>query len=392
LLQGNPIVVVGASLAGLRAVEALRKRGVDRPIVWVSAESALPYDRPPLSKQILRGDWEPARSALKANYSLLGVEPLLGVRAASLDAQNRQVVLSNGDLVPYSAVVIATGARARTLPGTEGVPGVHTLRTLDDALAIREALGRRPRVAIVGAGFIGLEVASSCRALGLDVTIVEALKTPLERQLGESLGAAVADMHVGRGVKLRTGVSVERLLGGDRVEVLVLSDGSKVEADLVVVGIGVIPETRWLEGSAVRLERGVLCDSRCRTGVPDVVACGDVARWRDPDGELMQVEHWTNAVEQANAAVAALLDGDGAPEYRTVPYFWSDQYDAKLQFAGRIEPGDTLRVVSGSVMTRDLVAIYGRAGRLTAVLTVNNPAAFIRTRKALQQGAPFDAA
>ncbi len=390
MVEGNPIVVVGASLAGLRAVEALRKRGVDRSIVWLSAENALPYDRPPLSKQVMRGDWEPARSALKANYALLGVEPLLGVRATSLDARNRQVVLSNGGVVPYSAVVIATGARARTLPGTEGVPGVHVLRTLDDAVAIREALARRPRVAIVGAGFIGLEVASSCRALGLDVTVVEALKTPLERQLGETLGAAVADLHVAEGVKLRTGVSVERVLGGARVEVLVLSDGSKVEADLVVVGIGVVPETRWLEGSAVPLERGVLCDSRCRTGVPDVVACGDVARWRDPDGNMMLVEHWTNAVEQANAAVAALLDGDGAPEYRTVPYFWSDQYDAKLQFAGQIEPGDTLRVVSGSVMTRDLVAIYGRRGRLTAVLTVNNPAAFIRTRRALQQGAPFD--
>jgi NADPH-dependent 2,4-dienoyl-CoA reductase/sulfur reductase-like enzyme len=202
----------------------------------------------------------------------------------------------------------------------------------------------------------------------------------------------VADLHVAEGVTLRTGVSVERVLGGDRVETLVLSDGSKVEADLVVVGIGVIPETRWLAGSAVRLERGVLCDSRCRTGVPDVVACGDVARWRDGAGNMMQVEHWTNAVEQANAAVAALLDGDGAPAYRTVPYFWSDQYDVKLQFAGHVEPGDTLRVVSGSVTTRDLVAIYGRAGRLTAVVTVNNPGVFIRTRRAVQQGAPFDAA
>jgi NADPH-dependent 2,4-dienoyl-CoA reductase/sulfur reductase-like enzyme len=392
-LEGaNPIVVVGGSLAGLRAVEALRKRGVDRPIVWVSAENALPYDRPPLSKQVLRGDWEPSRSALKVNYALLGVEPLLGIRATSLDAQKRQVVLSNGDVVPYSGLVIATGARARELPGTEGVTGVHTLRTLDDAVAIREALGRRPRVTVVGAGFIGLEVASSCRALGLDVTVVEALATPLERQLGPDMGAAVAGLHVAEGVTLRTGVSVERVLGGDRVETLVLSDGSKVEADLVVVGVGVVPETRWLEGSAVRLERGVLCDSRCRTSVQDIVACGDVARWRDADGKAMHVEHWTNAVEQANAAVAALLDGDGGPEYRTVPYFWSDQYDVKFQFAGQVEPGDTLRVVSGSVMTRDLVAIYGRGGRLTAVLTVNNPAAFIRTRRLVQQGAPFDAA
>ncbi|HVW30821.1 MAG TPA: FAD-dependent oxidoreductase [Polyangiaceae bacterium] len=389
--SSNPIVVVGGSLAGLRAVESLRRRGVDRSVVWVSAEDTLPYDRPPLSKQVLRGEWEPSRTALKANYALLGVEPLLGVRATSLDAENRQVHLSNGDVVPYSGVVIATGATARNLPGAEGLRGVHTLRTLADAVAIRRALEQRPRVAVVGAGFIGLEVASSCRALGLEVTVVEALPTPLERQLGATMGQAVADVHAAEGVKLRAGVSVQRVLEtADRVEALVLSDGSTLAADLVVVGIGVEPETRWLTGSGVRLERGVLCDSRCRTSVPDVVACGDVARWIDAAGNATLVEHWTNAVEQANAAVAALLDGDGAPEYRTVPYFWSDQYDAKLQFAGQVAPGDTLRVVSGSVATRDLVAIYGRAGRLTAVLTVNNPAAFIRTRRALQQGAPFD--
>ena len=389
--RGNPVVVVGASLAGLRAVEALRRRGDDRRIVWVSAERTLPYDRPPLSKQILRGEWEPARAALKANYSLLGVEPLLGVRAVALDADKRQVTLSNGDAVSYSGLVVATGATARTLAGAERFAGVHTLRTLDDAMAIRSELERRPRVAVVGAGFIGLEVAASCRGLGLDVTVVDALPTPLERQLGPVMGAAVAELHVAQGVTLRAGVSVERVVGEDRVEALVLSDGSAVHADLVVVGIGVEPETRWLEGSAVRLQRGVLCDSRCRTSAPDVVACGDVTRWRDASGETMHVEHWTNAVEQANAAVAALLDGDGAPEYRSVPYFWTDQYDAKLQFAGQVQPGDSLRIVGGSVDTRNLLAVYGRAGRMTAVLAVNDPAAFIRTRRALHDGAAFEA-
>jgi 3-phenylpropionate/trans-cinnamate dioxygenase ferredoxin reductase subunit len=234
-------------------------------------------------------------------------------------------------------------------------------------------------------------VAAVCRGLGLDVTVVEALETPLERALGSTMGAAVAALHASEGVVLRTGTGVERILGEGNVERLVLADGSTVDADLVVIGVGVIPETRWLEGSSVELDRGVVCDSRCRTTAPDVVACGDVARWTSKEGKAMHVEHWTNAVEQANAAVSALLDGDGAPEYATVPYFWSDQYDAKLQFAGQIEPEDTLRVVSGSVATRDLVAIYGRAGRLTGVLTVNNPAAFIRTRRALQQGAAFDA-
>jgi NADPH-dependent 2,4-dienoyl-CoA reductase/sulfur reductase-like enzyme len=391
LAASNPLVVVGASLAGLRAVEAFRRRGVDRPIVWVGAESVLPYDRPPLSKQILRGEWEPARTALKANYPMLGAEPMLGVRATSLDAPARRVTLSNGDSIPYSGVVIATGAAARGLRGAEHLPGMHVLRTLEDAVALRRALEKRPRVAVVGAGFIGLEVAAVCRGLGLDVTVVEALETPLERALGSTMGAAVAALHASEGVVLRTGAGVERILGEGNVERLVLADGSTVDADLVVIGVGVIPETRWLEGSSVELDRGVVCDSRCRTTAPDVVACGDVARWTSKEGKAMHVEHWTNAVEQANAAVSALLDGDGAPEYATVPYFWSDQYDAKLQFAGQIEPEDTLRVVSGSVATRDLVAIYGRAGRLTGVLTVNNPAAFIRTRRALQQGAAFDA-
>lgn len=386
----EPLVVVGASLAGLRAVEALRRRGDSRPVVWVGAESILPYDRPPLSKQILRGEWEPARAMLKANYAALGVEPMLGVRATALDAGARRVVLSSGERVGYSGVVIATGATARTLADAEGVMGVHTLRTMEDALAIRAALQARARVAIVGAGFIGLEVAASCRALGLDVTVVEALPVPLERQLGAAMGREVAALHVTEGVHLRTGVAVERLLGEGRVAGLALSDGSTVDADLVVVGIGVEPETRWLEGSAVELDRGVLCDSRCRTTARDVVACGDVVRFRDASGTLRYIEHWTNAVEQAGAAIAALLDGDAASEYTPLPYFWSDQYDLKLQFAGRVEAGDELRVVSGSVATRDLVAVYGRGGRMTAVLTVNNPAAFIRTRKAISQGAAFE--
>jgi 3-phenylpropionate/trans-cinnamate dioxygenase ferredoxin reductase subunit len=381
----EPIVVVGASLAGLRAVEALRRRGVDRSIVWVGAEATLPYDRPPLSKQVLRGTLTPERTALRANYPALGVEPLLGVRAVSLDGRNRQITLSNGDRVPYSAVIIATGARARPLPGTESIAGVHTLRTLEDALAIRAALERRPRVAVVGAGFIGLEVAASCRALGLEVTVVELLATPLERSLGKALGDAVAELHASEGVRLHTGVSVERVLGGEAFGGLSLSDGSIVEAELLVVGVGVVPETAWLDGSGVMLDRGVRCDSRCRTALPDVLACGDVVRWDGPAGPgTLHVEHWTNAVEQANAAVATLLDGDAAPPYVPLPYFWSDQYDAKLQFAGQVGEGDVLRVESGSVLTRDLVATYAHEGRVTAVLTVNNPAVFIRTRRAMQ--------
>ncbi len=268
---------------------------------------------------------------------------------------------------------------------------MHTLRTLDDALAIREGLARRPRVAIVGAGFIGLEVAASCRALGLDVTVVEAAPVPLEGAIGAVMGGAIAALHRSHGVTLRTAVAVESIIGDRTVAGLRLADGTIVDAELVIVGIGVAPETRWLEGSGVVLDRGVSCDSRCRAGPPGIVACGDVARWPNPlFGETMRVEHWTNAVEQADAAVAALLDGDAAPPFAPVPYFWSDQYDVKLQLAGRVAPGDTVRVVEGSMEGRSLVALYGRAGRLRAVLTVNKPAALIRYRRALHEGATLE--
>ena len=266
---------------------------------------------------------------------------------------------------------------------------MHTLRTLDDAMAIRRALERTPRVAVVGAGFIGLEVAASCRALGLDVTVVEAASVPLGAAIGDTMGNAIASMHRERGVTLRTGTGVAELVGDGAVAGLRLSDGTTVDAELVVVGIGVIPETRWLAGSGVALDGGVVCDDRCRTNVPDVFACGDVARYYNPIfGELMRVEHWTNAVEQATAVVASILDED-APAPSSVPYFWSDQYDAKIQFAGRIAPGDTLRVEEGTVHDKNLVAVYGRAGKLRGVLTVNKPAALIRSRRAIAEGAAF---
>lgn len=384
------IAVVGASLAGLRAVDALRKRGFDGTITWIGAEAELPYDRPPLSKQILRGEWEPARAALKANYDALGVDLRLGAPATRLDLQTRAVELDGGASVPFDGLVIATGAKPRTLRGADGLSGVFTLRTLGDALAIKEALGRRPRVAIIGAGFIGLEVAASCRTLGLDVTVVEALDAPLAPAIGSEMGRAIADMHRERGVALRTGVTVQGFEGSGSVSALRLSDGTTEPADLVVVGIGVTPETAWLESSGLALGDGVLCDERCATSAEGVVACGDVARFKTGlNGATVRVEHWSNAVEQSAAAAARLLDGPSAPAFTSVPYFWSDQYDAKIQFAGRRSPDDTLRIVEGSIAERNLVAHFGRAGKLTAVLTVNKPAAFIRGRKAIGEGAEF---
>lgn len=388
----HQIAVIGASLAGLRAVEALRRRGFDGRIVWIGAETALPYDRPPLSKQILRGEWTRERIALPANpgYDALGVDLRLGRRATSLSPANRCVVLDDGEEVPFDGAVIATGATPRRIRGMDGMEGVHVLRTLEDALALRRTLERSPRVAIVGAGFIGLEVAASCRALGLDVTVVETAQVPLANALGREMGGAVAELHRANGVALRTGIAVEGIVSGARVEALRLSDGTAVPADVVVVGVGVAPSTEWLQGSGIRVEDGVVCDVRCVTSVPGVVACGDVARWDNPlFGESMRVEHWTNAVEQANAAVAALLDGDAAPPFAPVPYFWSDQYDVKIQFAGRAAGSDAFRVVEGSVATKNLVALYGKGGKLRGVLAVNKPAALIKYRRAIANGEAF---
>jgi 3-phenylpropionate/trans-cinnamate dioxygenase ferredoxin reductase subunit len=385
----SEIVVVGASLGGLRAVEGLRRRGYEGRIVWIGAEAHLPYDRPPLSKQVIRGEWGGERTALKTNYEALGAELRLGRRAVSLSPGDRTVVLDDGESVHYDGLVIATGASARNLPGA--LPqGVHVLRTLDDALRIRERLQGSPRVAIVGAGFIGLEVAASCRALGLDVTVVELLQVPLAHAVGRRMGEDIVNLHRDRGVTVRNGIGVERVLGDDVVQGLALTDGTVVAADLVVVGIGVVPETAWLEGSGVALDRGVVCDDRCRTNVPSVVACGDVVRAPNAlFGEVMRVEHWSNAVDQAQIAVAALLDGDAAPPNAAVPYFWSDQYDLKFQFAGRVVESDELRIVQGSVAEKNLVAHYGRAGKLRGVLAVNQPGAFLRGRKALGEGASF---
>jgi 3-phenylpropionate/trans-cinnamate dioxygenase ferredoxin reductase subunit len=384
------VAVVGASLAGLRAVEALRRRGHDAKITWIGAEPVLPYDRPPLSKQVLRGEWQPERAALKADYQKLDVEPELGRRATGLDAGARRLRLDDGRELGYDGLVVATGAAPRRLLGCD-LEGVHTLRTLEDALAIRRVLERRPRVVIVGAGFIGLEVAASCRMLGLEVTLVELEPVPLAGLLGSVIGESIAGLHRDHGVELRGGVRVRRLIGERQVEGVEVDGDRVLPADLVVVGIGVAPTTEWLEGSGVALDDGVVCDDRCAASVPGIVACGDVARFtHGASGESLRIEHWSNAVEQADAAVRRLLEGPSAPPYAAVPYFWSDQYDAKIQFVGRTRGADAMRVIEGGVATKNLVAVYERAGKLCAALTVNKPASLIKLRRAIAEGTAFE--
>jgi len=390
------IAVVGASLAGLRAAEALRRLGFAGRLALVGAERHLPYDRPPLSKEVLRGTRAPETLALckPGAWDALDLDLRLGVRATGLDPARRRVALATGEELAFDGLVIATGATPRALPRTPPLAGIHTLRSLDDCLAIRAELECGPRVAVVGAGFIGAEVAATCRQRGLEVTLLEALPAPLAAALGPEIGALLGAIHRDHGVDLRCGVGVAGFSGGARVEEVRLGDGSRAAADLVVVGIGVAPETGWLAGSGLELADGVVCDETLATGAPGIVAAGDVARWTNPlFGESMRVEHWTNAVEQGEAAAARLLAGaGGASPFAPVPYVWSDQYDCKIMSAGSFRADDERRIVHGSLAERRFVALYGREGRLVGALAMNRARQLVGYRRQIREGASLEEA
>jgi 3-phenylpropionate/trans-cinnamate dioxygenase ferredoxin reductase subunit len=395
------ILVVGASLAGLRAAEEVRHEGHAGPVVILGDEVHPPYDRPPLSKQFLSGAWDVTRIHHHAPDKLdsLGLVFRLGRGAVSLDTEARSVGLDDGTTVHYDGLIVATGARARTLPGTEGMSGVSTLRTLDDCLGIRadlEAAGTGARVVVIGAGFIGSEVAATCHGLDARVTVVEALPTPLARVLGEQMGDACAQLHRAHGVTLLTGVGVEGVTSdpGSATPVVVrLADDTRLDADLVVVGVGVVPAVEWLEGSGLVLDNGVVCDQSL-FAADGVVAAGDVARWTLPaSGEQVRVEHWTNAAESGAAAARNLLSGSHAAQpYGPVPFFWSDQYTTKIQMIGLPGPDDEVVVVEGSVDEGKLVALYRRGDRLRAVLAFSRPRHLMSYRPLLAAGASFDEA
>ncbi|MGW0913404.1 NAD(P)/FAD-dependent oxidoreductase [Streptomyces sp. NPDC002784] len=382
------VTVVGASLAGLYAARELRAQGFDGRLVIVGEESHRPYDRPPLSKDFLTGRIDEGRLALidAEETAELDAEWHLGTRARGLDARGRAVLLDNGRTVPTDGVVIATGASPRRLPGAE-LAGVHTLRTLDDARILREELTRGPRrVVVIGGGFIGAETASSCAALGHTVTVVEAAPLPLVPQLGAEMAAVCAALHRRGGVQLVTATGVAGLTGTAAVSGVALADGRDLPADVVIVGIGAAPNTAWLGGSPLALQDGVLCDEGCMTALPQVVAVGDVAR---VGGH--RAEHWTSATEQPRVAVANLLAGHTSRTVRSVPYFWSDQYGARIQFAGRHRDGDTVRITEGALSDGapaegGFLAVYERDGRTTAVLAVDRPRPFMRLRRELGRG------
>jgi 3-phenylpropionate/trans-cinnamate dioxygenase ferredoxin reductase subunit len=391
------IVIVGASLAGLRAAEELRNLGHVGGLTIVGDEPHRPYDRPPLSKQVLAGAKPPESTALAVSRGTLddlALDWRLGESATGLDLKGRSVLLAGGEKLPYDGLVIATGASPKRLPGTDHLDNVHTLRTLDDCEAIRAALEASPRrVAVVGAGFIGAEVAATCRGLGIEVSMIEALPVPLERGLGPAMGSVVADLHRDHGVDVRLGVGVVLIEGSDHAERIRLTDGTVLDVDLVVIGIGVSPNTGWLEDSGLTLDNGVLCDATC-AAAPGVVAAGDVARWTNVRfGAVMRIEHWDNAIAMGTHAAHTLVAGPTAAEpYTPVPWFWSDQYDRKIQLAGLAGPDDTVQVVSGSVEERRFVAFYGRAGRLVGVLGMSQPAKVIRWRALVDQGVTWDEA
>ncbi|MFF8970253.1 NAD(P)/FAD-dependent oxidoreductase [Streptomyces sp. NPDC014995] len=381
------ITVVGASLAGLSTVRALRAEGYDGEIVVVGEERHAPYDRPPLSKDFLKGDIGAEGLALgdADEYEVLDAQWLLGERAVRLDPVARSVTLAGGRHVRTDGIVIATGATPRTLPGTDGLAGVHTLRTLEDAQALRaELLDGLPRVVVIGAGFIGAEVASTAHRLGLHVTVVEALPVPLERQLGREMGLVVSSLHSDHGVRLLCGSGVAELIGEGRVTGVRLADGRVLPADIVVAGVGVWPNTDWLVGSGVQVDDGVVCDAGCATGVPGVVAVGDVARCPNPfTGRHARIEHWSNATEQAKTAARTLLTGVPAEAPLIPPYFWSDQYQVRIQVAGHVAPGAEPEVVQGDIDSRTFTAVYRREGTPVAVLSLNQPKFFNRLRRTL---------
>jgi 3-phenylpropionate/trans-cinnamate dioxygenase ferredoxin reductase component len=378
----DTIVVAGASLAGLRAVEALRREGYGGRIVVAGAETHLPYDRPPMSKELLAGKTEPEQIALrKQPYEDLDADWRLGRRATALDIGNREVELHDGERLPFDGLVIATGATPRTLSNQPTMAGLFTLRTLDDCLAIRGLLDASPeRVVVIGAGFIGAEVAATCRGRGVAVTVLEALAAPMVRGVGPVIGEVLGEIHRDQGVDLRCNVVVDGFVGDDHVTGVRLADATMIEGDLVLVAVGVAPETRWLEGSGLTLDNGVVCDETL-LAAPGIVAAGDVARWPNPlfDGELMRLEHWTNATEQGVHAAKRLL-GDGEP-FSSVPFVWSDQYDLKIQTVGRFRGDDEMTIAHGSLEERRFVALFGRGGRVMGAMGFSRPRQVMQYRR-----------
>ncbi|NUS12575.1 MAG: FAD-dependent oxidoreductase [Streptomyces sp.] len=381
----NRIVVVGASAAGLAAAETLRREGYEGTLTLVGDEPLAPYDRPPLSKQILSGQWRPDRLPLRtpADLAALDLDLRLGVAATGLQLAERTVRLADGTTLPYDGLILATGVRPRRLPGE----GAHVLRTLDDALTLRDSLGRGRRLVVVGAGFLGAEAAATARRLGAEVTLLEPAPVPLAHAVGAEVGRMLARVHRDEGVDLRCGAAVTEVTEDG----VLLASGEVVEADEVLVAIGSVPNTAWLDGSGLAVGDGVVCDAYGEAA-RNVYAAGDVARWYNPLFEAsMRIEHRTNAAEMGMAVARNLLARE-RPEARRpfapVPYFWSDQYDMKVRAYGFLRGHDEVAVVEGALAERRFVAVYRTGERVSGALAVGMPPKAIRGwRQAVATGA-----
>jgi 3-phenylpropionate/trans-cinnamate dioxygenase ferredoxin reductase subunit len=386
--DARTIVIVGANMAGGRAAETLRQQGFAGRVVLVGAEPDRPYERPPLSKEYLQGGrGEDFYHRPPDYYAEHDIELLLGARATRLDPAARAVELADGRRLAYDRLLIATGATPRRLPvpGAD-LDGVLYLRTLAEARALRERVAEARRVVVVGMGFIGAEVVASCRKRGLEVTALELLPVPLERALGRRIGEVYAEIHRARGVDLRLGAGVAEFRGDGRVEQVVTAAGERLDCDLAVVGVGVAPVVDWLEGSGLEIQNGVVVDEYCRTNLPDVYAAGDVANWWHPRlGERLRVEHYDNAMNQGIAAAKSML-GQGE-SYAPVPYFWSDQYDLRMQYVGHASGQDEV-VLRGSPEDPAWSAWYLRDGHLRAALAVNRFKDISAARQLLARDVP----
>lgn len=387
------IAIVGASLAGLEAAKELRRSGFTGELVVFGKEPNLPYDRPPLSKELLAGTfridqvWLPLGDAIDAEWRL-------GVTVTGLRAADRLLEVDGGTEA-FDGIVIATGAapiRPRFVSEVD-LDGIHVLRTLDDSLALAKDLHSVPgRVLVVGGGFIGAEVASTCRGLGLEVTVVEGQTAPMERALGQEIGHALGEVQRDHGVDLRLSTTVTDVGGSERVAWARLSDGSTLHVDVVVVAVGVEPATAWLEGSGLTLDRGVVCDDTC-LAAPGVAAAGDVAVWPNRRfGEVRRIEHWDNAIRQGRHAAQRLLAGDdpgAAHRYEPVPWVWSDQFGSKLQVIGSALDHDESQMVVGGLGERRFVAAFRRGDRLVAAIALNSPRTVVQSRRLLQENASW---
>lgn len=381
------IVVVGGSQAGVHAIASLRQLGYEHEITLVDSDHHLPYDRPPLSKEALFGAVEYDALLHEPEwYEHNGVELKLGVSAVELNANDKELTLETGDVIHYDGMVLATGSRARTLGADISELPIYALRTLEDAAKLRRELAPDKRLLVVGAGFIGLEVASSARQLGMDVTIVDAAQAPLSRAFGDDLGRWFRRLHERNGVEVSCATTIKSMESSGSGVVVSMNSGKKLYADLVVAGIGASPAIGWLSGSGLKIGNGISCESDLRTSAPDVVAAGDIVRWFNPIfDEEMRVEHWTNAVEQGRHAAATLL---GSREsFNSVPYFWTDQFDAKMRFVGRADAADDVLIEHES--DDKLVALFGRDGLLRGAACINAPRQLALYRKAILDQVPW---